>query len=104
MIMSIVIGTMITQKHTLRSTQEWSQDVSRQAILKWPNDDKTPTIRDLPRGIRVYMNDHPQDFDNYLKEIKAEQKYLKMIKNNVLNTEIKDRKALWENLIRQTPT
>jgi hypothetical protein len=60
------------------------------------------TIRDLPRGIRLYMNDHPEKFDAYLEEIKAEQKYLKSIRNSVnRSTPLGKRQAKYEQMYNQ---
>lgn len=57
------------------------------------------TIRDLPKGIRSYMNDNPDKFDAYLQEIKAEQKYLKSIRNSVTsNIPLRERQAKYEQM------
>jgi hypothetical protein len=57
------------------------------------------TIRDLPRGIRLYMNDNPEKFDAYLEEIKAEQKYLKSIRNSVnRSTPLGQRQSKYEQM------
>jgi hypothetical protein len=61
--------------------------------------DSEMTIRDLPRGIRLYMNDNPEKFDAYLQEIKAEQRYLKSIKNSVnSSTPLGQRQAKYEQM------
>jgi hypothetical protein len=67
---------------------------------KLPALEPEATIRDLPLGIRRYMKKNPEDFNNYLDEIKAEAKYLKTIKNNVSQKPRDQRRQLYEQLIK----
>ena len=39
----------------------------------------------LPKGLRQYINTHPEKFDNYLREIKAKSEYLNAIKHAMRN-------------------
>ena len=45
------------------------------------------------------MKKNPEDFHNYLEEIRAEARYLKSIKNNYSNTPKDQRRALYEQLV-----
>ena len=45
------------------------------------------------------MKAHPQEYDNYLEEIKAEAKYLKAIKNNVKNKPRDQRGTVYQQLL-----
>jgi len=77
---NIVPSSYIRQKELHKAMEK--NDAELVEALKWSGD--MPAIRDLPKGIRLFMNQYPQQFDNYLREIKAEQKYLQAIKNNVV--------------------
>jgi len=57
------------------------------------------TIRDLPIGIRRYMKANPQQYESYLKEIRAEAKYLRAIKENVSNRPHDKRREAYEELV-----
>jgi len=62
-------------------------------------DDYETTIRDLPLGIRRFMKANPQQYESYLKEIRAEAKYLRAIKENVSNRPHDKRREAYEELV-----
>ena len=72
-------------------------DHARAGILKLPDN---ITIRDLPAGIRLYMKSHPEQYRDYMKELKAEREYLKAIERNVHSQP--NRNQIYERLINET--
>ena len=72
-------------------------DHARAGLLKLPDN---ITIRDLPAGIRLYMNSHPEQYRDYMKELKTEREYLKAIERNVHSQP--NRNQIYERLINET--
>lgn len=63
---------------------------NRAGVLKLPENAK---ISQLPRGIRQFIDNHPDDFEDYLQEIKAESKYLDTIKKVMKKEKDLDKRA-----------
>jgi len=56
------------------------------------------SIRDLPTGIRLYMKKFPDDFEDYLSEVKAEAEYLQSIKNSVRRMPYNERQKIYDQI------
>ncbi len=91
---SIVPTSSIRQNEYVKAYNRGDEKAQKALYL-----DPEITIRDLPKGIRMYMNENPEKFDAYLQEIKAEQKYLKSIRNSVANNiPLRERQAKYEQM------
>jgi hypothetical protein len=92
---SIIPQDALRQKEYYKAMAR--NDVPAQNTLRLNPD---VTIRELPRGIRLIMKENPEEFSDYLREIKAEREYLKAIQRNV-NKNTKDVRAeKYEEIIR----
>jgi len=76
-----------------------SNHPQRAAVLKLPDNAK---ISYLPKGIRKFIDAHPDDFQDYLREIKAEGKYLDAIKKAMKNEKDVNQRENIKKRLRQS--
>lgn len=91
---SLVPNNWIREKELIKAKNR--NDAAKEAALAWGK--RVPTLRELPNGIRKYIEAYPDEFETHLQQIELEKQYLEAIREGVRKQDYDKQLSAWQGL------